>query len=674
VAALSLLPIANLIPGGERDPAYADRMLDWLNGTALCAVVGLLVAYVARTRRADRSWLGAPDARDGAAGAAIDQAGPDAPSGPDAGAPAPGSAFLASLAACSFILYALTARFVLSAKPLLIDEIVQVLQARWYAAGQLSVPTPELPEFFAIMHVVESGGRLFGQFPPGGPAMLAIGTLLGAEWLVGPAAGAVSVALFGATLPSIAPFATRRWLRGTTMLFAFAPFGVFMFASHMNHATTLMWLMVALFGLSRCTGGGMRSPWWGLLAGLGLGMAATIRPLDALSFALPAGAWLAWRTKGRGRAVAMLVLSGVGVAVPVAAMMVVNARTTGAPLLFGYDVLWGANHSLGFHEAPWGPPHTPARGLELIGLYFSRLGTYLLESPVPGTLLVAVGLWTTRRLSSLDRFLLASGALLVAGYWAYWHDGFFLGPRFLFALLPALIIWSARGIAGMARVAPPGNPAGAGLRAAGATALLLTAVSLAFIRVPSYRNGLTSMRFDIEGSSTRAGVQDALVLVKESWGARVVVRMWALGIPHPVAERIYRNSDICRLELRVRELESMDRARLAPSMAERALLALIADSTDLVRSTATTGFTESVRANAVWPAECLALRAADESGTSHLAPFLLVRDGNVYARWLPGREAEIAKLHPERPVYRLDRAGPAPDAALVWRRIEVPDR
>src|SRR2546422_7586143 len=36
-----------------------------------------------------------------------------------------------------------------------------------------------------------------------------------------------------------------------------------------------------------------------------------------------------------------------------------NARTTGSPWLFGYDVLNGAAHQPGFHVAPTGVPHTP---------------------------------------------------------------------------------------------------------------------------------------------------------------------------------------------------------------------------------------------------------------------------------------------------------------------------
>jgi hypothetical protein len=51
VLALSLLPFANLLPGGESDPEYAARMLDWAYGFALCGGLGGLAAYIARSRR-----------------------------------------------------------------------------------------------------------------------------------------------------------------------------------------------------------------------------------------------------------------------------------------------------------------------------------------------------------------------------------------------------------------------------------------------------------------------------------------------------------------------------------------------------------------------------------------------------------------------------------------------
>src|SRR4030095_1191791 len=121
-----------------------------------------------------------------------------------------------------------------------------------------------------------------------------------------------------------------------------------------------------------------------------------------------------------------------------------NGATTGSPTLFGYELLWGASHGLGFHRAPWGVTHTPARGFELVNTYFMRLQTYLFETPLPSLVPAIAALAFVRRPIAFDRYLLASSALLVLGYFAYWHDGFFLGPRFFYLLLPLLVLWTAR--------------------------------------------------------------------------------------------------------------------------------------------------------------------------------------------------------------------------------------
>lgn len=402
----SLVPFAWLIPGGESDSGYLARLEDWVLGTALCAAIGALVWFVQRARL--RVAAETDDSHETEGEGALY---PKAADGRDL-------LFVVGSAVGAFVLYAIIAQWVFAGRPLLIDEIVYVLQARDYANGSLTHLTRLPREFFAIMHEVDFGARSYGQYPAGGPAMLVPGVWLGAEWLVGPVVGGLSVLCFAWVLPAWVPEWSRAVRRATVLLFALAPFGAFMFGSHMNHATTLFWLLVAVLGLSRARVEGS-SPWWGLLTGLGLGIAATIRPLDAATFALPAGAWLGWRARRGGVPLAQWLLSGVGVALPVTALMVVNAQTTGHPLRFDYDVLWGAGHALGFHDAAWGAVHTPARGVELISLYLTRLSSYLFETPFPALLLPAVGLWFARSLRAMDRYLLVSAGLVIVGYWAY---------------------------------------------------------------------------------------------------------------------------------------------------------------------------------------------------------------------------------------------------------------
>jgi hypothetical protein len=644
LAILGFLPIANWLPGGEVDNAYAHRFVEWGYGTGICLGVAVIAALL---------W--GRDSRGPMADQSRSPERTDRSRWPDM------VEWLIPLGA--FALYAIIARVVFAGRPLLIDEVVQLFQARIYTAGHLSLPVAAHREFFSILHVVDTGDKVYSQFPPGGPAMLAMGELVHAPWLVGPVCGALSVALFGRLVKLTDPAATRTFHFGATLLFAVAPFGAFMFGSHMNHATTLLWLLVATLGLAKVAGSEAPRAGWALANGIGLGAAATIRPLDALAFALPAAAWLlmlAWRDKRRW---VDAVASGVGVAIPFAAMMWVNAQTTGSPLLFGYEVLWGKAHGLGFHTAPWGATHTPSRGLELISLYVTRLQTYLFETPFPSMLPVIAALALTKRLSALDRYLLASATLLGALYFAYWHDGFFLGPRFVFPWLPVLVLFAAR----LPRLVR--ERFGRGRVWAGTNAALATGAGMAVVfslpgRVMLYQNGLSSMRVNYTAESAAAGVKDALVFVRESWGAQLTTRMWERGISRSAAAALYHGVDGCMLDKALRGIEGNN---VRGAAAEAELEPLLADSSRVRPSPLSPDSTEKVLPGASYDRICITRYHEDRAGYTHLAPLLLERgSGNVYARDLQGRDSLMTAAYPTRPIFFLLRKGASADSVFEW--------
>lgn len=624
------LPIVNWIPGGHEAPGFGVQAGDWLRDGILIIGVGGLLAILSRRVRG----LWRPGWLDGLISRA-------------AGAPLRTALVLGGIAV---VLYAVVAHQVLSAKPLLIDEIIQVWQGRLLASGRLSVPVPEFPEFSTAMHLVDHEGRRFGQFPMGGPAMLALGTLAGAEWLVGPVFAAASVVLVWGILRRVAE--SDGVALGGTLLFMAAPFTVFLAGSHMNHVTTLTWLLVAMLALVRTTqGGGVTA---GFVTGLGFGMAATIRPVDALAFALPGGLWLlhrAWTT----RRVGPLLASGLGVALPVALLLAANAATTGHPLRFAYTVLWGDAHDLGFHATPWGELHSPRAGLELVSLYFLRLQQYFLEAPFPALVPAAIALAVGPRLRGFDRYLLVSGGLLVGLYFAYWHDGFFLGPRFMYPLLPLLALWTARSQPAVKRI----TAAGMGYRVwcfAALAAVPLAVQQVVQIRAAQYASGLQTMRFDADAAARDQGITNALILVRESWGAEVMVRMWAAGISRGESEQLYRRIDTCLLD---QALGAIEAEGVQGSAAVERLQPLLADSARVQSSTLSPDFTERMLPGATYPPSCLARLRQDAEGFSLFAPFLLAgADGNRYVRDLFGREAQVAKMAEGRPVYLLKPPGP----------------
>ncbi len=625
---LGLLPIANWIPGGHEAPWYDGRLHLWISGGAIVLGIGVIAGIA--VRRYPMLWREGLWAR--VAGAWR-----------RAGLPAD-----LAIGVTGMALYAVLARRILSAKPLLIDEIIQVYQARIFAAGHLWLPAPADPAFTNSQHLLDWGGKVFGQFPAGGPAMLALGSLVHAEWLVGPFFAGVGVVIFARLLRRIE--SRSGTALAALLLFAFAPFCIFLDASMMNHVTETTWLLAAALGLAVAVQDDQPHYLAALGCGLALGIAASIRPLDAVVFALPAAGWLAWRARLGGGHFVALVASGLGVALPILGLLLVNKSQTGDPFTFGYIAMWGKTHELGFHVSPWGPAHTPARGLELVNLYLLRLQTYFLETPAPSLLFATAALALVPRLTAFDRWaLICSGGLLLA-YFAYWHDGFYLGPRFMLPLAPWLALWTMRLPAVMAerRFAAPLIR---GTVIAGTSALLIGSVTLVPIRAAQYRLGMLSMRFDVPKLARQAGVHDALVLVREAWGATLMSRMWALGVTRTDAERIYHGFDACRLE---QTLLASEKAHEHAEAFEARLAPFTGDSSKLVSLKELPDTTVRFVPGAVIAARCVRRIQEDISGFTMFPPLLNNQpDGNEYLRDLHARDSTVVDAHPERPIWLL---------------------
>src|SRR5205814_3051915 len=72
--------------------------------------------------------------------------------------------------------------------PHILDAVSYTFQAGLFATGQLALPAPPLVAAFRGPFELVWQGRMFSQYPPGAPAVYALGSLVGLEWLVGPVA------------------------------------------------------------------------------------------------------------------------------------------------------------------------------------------------------------------------------------------------------------------------------------------------------------------------------------------------------------------------------------------------------------------------------------------------------------------------------------------------------
>jgi len=630
IALLGLLPLADWIPGGAELVWWTTPIEGWAWGTLTAVLIAVVLAIL--WRRTTLPW------REGL----WEDLGRRADAHP--------AAFALGLFAVALAAYTAVATWIFDRRPLLIDEIIQLFQARLFARGLLWVPATGLPEFFGAMHLVETPTRVYGQFPPGAPAMLVPGVLLGAAWLVIPVCAAISAALWPAVLRRTgAPAGVRL---GAALLFAFTPFTLFISGSYMNHVTVMTWVLLSLVAFGRVgEDGDAQRPGWAFVCGLGLGAGATIRPLDAFAFAIPLGLLFLVRALREPRRWGEALAALAGVALPMAWMFRVNDVTNGSPFLFGYQVLWGKAHDLGFHEAPWGPPHTPQRGVELINLYLLRLQTYFLETPFPALLpmLGAIALWP-RRLSVFDRILAAASLLLAVFYWAYWHDGFYLGPRFFFPLAPVLALWTAR-FPGLVR--ERWGP-GLGYRVTVFTLIVGGFYAVASgipVRATQYANGLLTMRWDADSAASAAGLRNALVLVRESWGSQLAVRLWGRGLSRADAERLYANVDACRLEEGLTQLE---RAGVRGPAARAALWPMLQDSANLDPMLFSQDRSERWWRGLSYTSRCAARLWDDRRGFTLYTPLINARaPGVVFARDLHELDTVLLSRYPGRSLWLL---------------------
>lgn len=432
-------------------------------------------------------------------------------------------------------------------RPLLVDDIVQLFQAKIFAVGLIKAPAPALPEFFLTQHMIIDSGGWYSQYPPGHSAALALGLLAGAPWLVPVIMSLVSAYAFYR-------FTAEAYDEGTARLSLLAliasPFFLFMGASFMNHVSALCFISLALWTFARFEKTGSA----GMLATVGvfLGAAFMSRPLCALSAGIVFALWGApaiIRERRYGAALCGLL----GFAALACLMPLYNKLTTGDPFLPGYIKLWGESHGLGFHVSPWGELHSPKAGLAKQIINLSILNEYLFETCVPGCIFMALLFVLPGDRLRWDRRLVLLFIAFPAMYFFYWHRDSYLGPRFIYVSLLAAIPLTVRGVISTLAFLKSAEGIPGGLKPV-QTFGFATAAFFAYgalVGFPSkfqlYASGMESMKVNLTEEAKRAGIDSGLIFIPVSWGSRLLSELRTIGISAAEAEQAYRTSDHCQL-------------------------------------------------------------------------------------------------------------------------------
>lgn len=151
-----LLPLRSIYPKARGTSALVSPE-EWLLGLAIFGTMAWFLAMALHGRRGERllesavrRLLGLPPGR-----------------------------LLAGSALALLALLLSTAAFVFHGRPRLVDAVVQLFQARIFAAGLLTAPPPPGEAFFAVQHMIVDGNGWYAQYPPGHSLLLAMGVIVG---------------------------------------------------------------------------------------------------------------------------------------------------------------------------------------------------------------------------------------------------------------------------------------------------------------------------------------------------------------------------------------------------------------------------------------------------------------------------------------------------------------
>lgn len=410
-----------------------------------------------------------------------------------------------------FIAAGLIAEFVLERIPHLEDEVAYLFQAQIFASGRLYTAAPFHTNCFFAPFVLDHQGRRFGKYPPGWPALLAVGVRLGQPWWINAAGAALVIAL---TYRLGSDISGRRTATIAAWLVATSPFVLILAASLMPHTWCLTLLTAFVWCFYRSATATNRPLRWAFAAGLLLGAAFTIRPYTALAVGFPAWAYMVWRLRTQPHLWRPLWAMTVGFSALALLVPVFNAIWTGDPLLSPYVLFWP------YDRVGFGPGHGPQpegntlwSGLGEATLVLGRLASWLHGWPALSLSFVIIGfLFKPRRF--WDLYLAATVLSPVLAYVAYWTNGSVYGPRYTHEVVALLCILSANGIV---RVAGWAHRRGMTTqRAFYGTMAVLTALAW-FVYLPwqlhTYR-GLYGITARPQQIVTQANLHNALVIVR----------------------------------------------------------------------------------------------------------------------------------------------------------------
>jgi hypothetical protein len=418
--------------------------------------------------------------------------------------------YLVPAAVFAFFSYLACHFWVLGGVPHVTDEAVYIFQAKTLARGVLAAPAPAAPIFFDYLNVIIDRGRgiWYGMYAPGWPGVLMPFLSLG----VAPLANALvnTIGLLAVYRLGVEIYG-RKGGGVALLLGALSPFMWAMGASYLSHPLSLALAAAALLGVTV----GLRRdrPRYLLAAGAAAGAMVLVRQLDAAAVAATLVLLLAFKREWKG-----LVLLAAGAAPFVGVLFLYNRALTGSPWLFPHQV-YSIRDAVGFGPAvgkvsTYGSlGHTPLKALYNLRENARAASTNLLGWPFLSLAFIPFAFLARRPRHRRGLLLLGTyGVIYLLAYGFYYYHGVMFGPRYYYALLPALLLLSAGGIMEAHAFFKRRRLAGA-VPAAVAVLFLFSFVVYVPRDIRTLGSSYNLMDDEMYKAAARAGVREGVVFV-----------------------------------------------------------------------------------------------------------------------------------------------------------------
>ena len=407
------------------------------------------------------------------------------------------------------------------------DEVVYIYHARYLAGGMLTMPAPSVPEAFEVNLMNYEQNVWFCPVPPGWPAVLALGVLFGASWLINPLLAGLNILLAYSLLRKLY---NRHTARIATLLLCTSPWYIFMGMNYMTHMLTLTCALLAALAVirSRQTGKVI----WAFAAGLAAGFVTLIRPLDGIIAGGVIGLWVIG-VGGKRLKIASIVGFVLGCVLMGVMQLPYNKFLTGNALVFPINAYndkyhghnsnaygFGRDRGMGWPIDP-NPGHGPIDALINANLNTFSINIELFGWSTGSLLLIALLLFSGTMKKSDYLMIGVFAAVFIAYFFYYFSGGPDFGARYWFLVVIPLVALTVRGIQSLETKSSESTGPSTGLSTAGlgvlVAVLCLSALTLVnyfpWRAIDKYHHYL-GMRPDIRELANEHGFGKSLVLIR----------------------------------------------------------------------------------------------------------------------------------------------------------------